>query len=68
MQAVLITAYHNFNQLDILTKLLSKKFEVFVHIDKKTKESFTASNEHIHVYSLFHVNWGAVITFVQFFI
>ena len=58
MQAILITAYHKFDQLQKLTDLLSRKFEVYVHIDKRVENNFTPSNEHIHVYSVYPINWG----------
>ena len=58
MQSVLITAYHKFDQLEKLSKLLSNRFEVYIHIDKKVENKFSAPNKHVHVYSLFKVNWG----------
>lgn len=61
MQACIITAYHNFNQLNRLIEILSKKFEVYVHIDKKTKPSWKEilkEKERVHLYSKFNINWG----------
>ena len=61
MQACIITAYHKFDQLNMLIELLSDKFEIYVHIDKKAKSSWKETlkkNEHVHVYSKFSINWG----------
>lgn len=61
MQACIITAYHNFNQLNRLIEILSKKFEVYVHIDKKTKPSWKEilkEKERVHLYSKFNINCG----------
>ena len=63
MQACIITAYHKFNQLKFLVELLSRKFEVYVHIDKKADDSWKQVlkyNEHVHIYSKFCINWGGV--------
>ena len=62
-QAVIITAYHNFNQLAVLANMLSKVFEVYIHIDKRVSiEEWKYSNlrcaKHIKVFSLYNVNWG----------
>ena len=59
MQSVLITAYHKFPQLNELAELLSRKFEVYIHIDKKVQRAFVPANQHIHVYSEYRVNWGS---------
>lgn len=61
MQACIITAYHNFSHLNTLIELLSQKFEVYVHIDKKADESYKQIikvNNHVHIYSKFCINWG----------
>lgn len=61
MQACIITAYHKFDQLMALIEILQKKFEIYVHIDKKSDPSWKMKikeSEHVHVYSKFHVNWG----------
>lgn len=34
-EAVLITAYHKFDQLKELSELLSRKFEVYIHIVRR---------------------------------
>ena len=59
MQAVLITAYHKFDQLKKLSELLSRKFEVYIHIDQKVRHEFTPANGMIHVFSAYPVNWGS---------
>ena len=61
MQAVIITAYKNFDQLKKLAYILSKEFEVFIHIDKKSQFENTEplfNSSHIHIYSIYSVNWG----------
>ncbi len=63
MQAVLITAYRNLNQLAQLAELLSKEFEVYIHIDKRVSCSDIENSnlkecEHIKIFSLYRVNWG----------
>ena len=35
MQAVLILAHKNFDQVAQLSKLLQRKFEIYIHFDKK---------------------------------
>ena len=35
MQAVVITAYKSFEQLQELAELLSEKFLVYIHIDRR---------------------------------
>lgn len=65
MQCCIITAYHKFNQLNMLVELLSSKFEVYVHIDRKADDSWKEvlkDNEHVHIYSKFNVNWGGKCT------
>ena len=59
MQSVLITAYHKFDQLERLAELLSRRFEVYIHIDKKVRSSLVPANGHIHVFSEYRVNWGS---------
>ena len=59
MQAVLITAYHNFTQLSRLSEILSSRFEVYIHVDKKAKKAVVPVNDRVHVYSVYNVNWGS---------
>lgn len=61
MQACIITAYHKFDQLQSLILLMEKRFEVYVHIDKKADLSWKQilkKSEHVHIFSKFKVNWG----------
>lgn len=37
MQAVLILAHKNIDQVIELSRILKDKFEIYIHIDKKTK-------------------------------
>lgn len=63
MQAVLILAHKNVEQVFKLSKLLSSKFNVYVHFDTKTnltdedKTLFVKNN--IKVYSKYNVKWGS---------
>ena len=58
MQAVAVTAYHKFDQLEKLVSILSERFEVFVHIDRKAAGSFAPPGPRVHCYSEYRVNWG----------
>ena len=62
MQAVVITAYKSFEQLQELAELLSKKFLVYIHIDRRVPEvaykALKLTGGGIRVYSLYRVNWG----------
>ncbi len=61
MQAVIITAYQNLEQVYNLANLLKGKFIVYIHFDKKM-DSKKISEQHfeklpnVHIYSLFHIN------------
>ena len=62
MQAVLILAHKNFDQVAQLSKLLQRKFEIYIHFDKKYK--LTAQQiewlqkNSIHYISEIEVHWG----------
>ncbi len=62
MQAVIILAHNNIEQLFTLVKFLKKKFLVYIHIDKKVKVSERIrkkfSDEGIMVRQLYQVHWG----------
>ena len=63
MQAVLILAHDKIPQLVTLAKLLSKKFCVYIHLDKKcaisTEEKNQLTNiENVSWYQEYKVNWG----------
>lgn len=65
MQAVVITAYREPEQVYKLAECLSKKFLVYIHFDKKMNAESIGEQHferllNVHVYSLFHVNWGGV--------
>lgn len=67
MQALIITAYHNYNQLNQNLKLFSKFFNCYVHIDarseladeKKIKELNRI--DHVTVISKYKINWGSYL-------
>ena len=62
MQALIITAYKDIEQIKRLIKSSNKYFKLFIHIDKKSADIFdsllkiNASNTYI--YSLYSVTWG----------
>lgn len=63
MQAILILAHKNIEQIIQLTNLLSKQFEVYVHIDKKCPMDLffiqkLSGNPHVHIFKKFDVHWG----------
>lgn len=63
-QAILITAYTNFDHLEQIIKFFDSNFEIFIHIDKKSTISQIDLNalkeyQHVKVVSRkFKVNWG----------
>lgn len=63
MQAILIIAHSNIEQVTELANLLSKRFVVYIHFDKKlilTKgQKIELNKERIYCYQEFSVNWGA---------
>ena len=62
MQAVLVIAHKNIEQVIELSQLLRKQFEVYIHIDKKCNVSGLQMNELFnigaHVYQSVDVRWG----------
>lgn len=62
MQAVLIIAHRDLQQVVSLAELMHQKFEVYIHFDKKmtlpddTQEKLSA--EGIHYYQQIDVHWG----------
>lgn len=62
MQAIIMLAHKDIEQVGKLAQLLSQKFEVYIHIDKKYRLSdsdFTIlSMERVHLYQEIEVNWG----------
>lgn len=63
MQGILILAHKNIKQVIQLANLLSKQFEVYIHIDKKCHTNLVfieklRSNPHIHIFQKIDVHWG----------
>lgn len=61
MQALLITAYKNTEQLIKLIESASKNFRVFLHIDKKSNidiEEVRRRSPSTQVINEFHITWG----------
>lgn len=63
MQAVLILAHKNFNQINELCERLRPSFEVYMHIDKKAQLTGQRSSElkrmGVHYFSKYDVKWGS---------
>ena len=62
MQAILILAHRDLEQIYEITKILNNNFEIYIHFDTKMKVSEQAKREFekkgIHVYQKIEVNWG----------
>ena len=65
-QAILITAYKNYNHLEEIINFFDENFELYIHIDKKSKISETElmnlnKYENVKLVSRkFNVNWGGL--------
>lgn len=63
MQAVLILAHKNVAQVLKLSKLLSSKFNVYVHFDTKAnltnEDKMCFKKNNINIYSKYNVKWGS---------
>lgn len=57
-QAVLITAYHNLDNLNRIVNYFDKSFNIYIHIDLKSNLDYFNNNSNVFVYSKFNVNWG----------
>ena len=63
MQAVLVVAHKDAEQIIELSKILTRKFEVYIHFDTKyciPKEAaeILKSMAHVHLFQKIAVNWG----------
>lgn len=63
MQAVLILAHKNLEQVVELCKRLTPYFNIYIHIDRKTSVNSDVLNEldsmHVHYFSKYNVKWGS---------
>lgn len=65
-QAILITAYKNIKQLDNLILFFDERFEIYIHIDKKSNISdldLKSLNKYKNIKFIsrkFSINWGGV--------
>jgi hypothetical protein len=63
LQAILILAHKNIDQVIELSNILKDNFEIYIHIDKKTKLTNYQENElkdlKVNYISTQNVNWGA---------
>ena len=59
-QAILITAYHDMQQLHRLLDWFDADFELFIHLDKRCKEdtSWINNRNNVHLYRKYAVEWG----------
>lgn len=66
MQAILITAYKNYHHLEDLVSFFDDKFNIYIHIDKKSSISRDdieklSSRERVQYVSLnYKINWGGI--------
>lgn len=62
MQAILIMAHRDMEQIIELTEILRKKFEVYIYFDMKmnvsSEEKANLQQMGAHVYQVVNVNWG----------
>lgn len=67
MQALIITAYHNYEQLEKNLTLFSKGFNCYVHIDANSKEfdeekiQRLNNLDNVYVYSKYKIKWGSYL-------
>lgn len=63
MQAVIILAHKNIDQVIKLANLLNEKFEVYIHFDQKIQltdaQRSALDKLEVHYFSFVAVNWGA---------
>lgn len=59
-QAILITAYRDIPMMKKLVNYFDDDFELFIHIDKRCRESLSTIQEkpHVHIYKKYAVEWG----------
>lgn len=59
-QGILITAYRDIPMLEKIVAYFDEDFELFVHVDKRCRESLAAleGREHLHLYRTYAVEWG----------
>jgi len=66
MQAILITAYKNYNHLKELTDYFDENFSIYIHIDRKstiTQNEINALEKAKNIYFIsqkFKINWGGI--------
>ncbi len=62
MQALVITAYKDIDQIIRLINSTNKYFKLFIHVDKKSKNIFNSlvksDYPNIYIYSLYSITWG----------
>lgn len=63
MQAIIILAHKDISQVIRLSALLSQRFKIYIHLDKKVVLSSTDKQQlnslKVNYFSLVNVNWGA---------
>lgn len=59
-QGILITAYRDIPMLEKLVDYFDNDFELFIHIDKRCKESLSPIEDraHLHIFRNYAVEWG----------
>lgn len=59
-QGILITAYRDIPMLEKLVDYFDSDFELFIHVDKRCRESLASldNKKHLHLYRTYAVEWG----------
>jgi len=57
--AILILVHNNENQVNRLINHISKDFDVYVHIDKKSSVKIV-KNENVYIFKKYKVYWGSI--------
>ena len=65
-QAIIITAYTDFERLQLLVNRLKEDFYLYIHIDKKSKQigekeiEWLKNISNCYVIKRYHINWGGM--------
>lgn len=66
MQAILITAYKNYDHLKELVNFFDGRFSIYIHVDKKSTihsnqlEDLSANSQVAYVSQKYTINWGGI--------
>ncbi len=66
MQAILITAYKNYHHLEDLVNSFDDRFNIYIHIDKKSTiskediQKLSSKKRVLHLSQQYKINWGGI--------